>query len=416
MPQPPRDPAFDSSLALLLEGYEFISNRCNRYDTDLFTTRLLLQDTICMRGAEAAEFFYDRSRFQREGAAPELIKKTLLGTGGVQGLDGAEHEHRKAMFMAMMRPGEIQRLIDLTLKQWYAAAVQWGALDRVVLFEATMELLLRAVCAWSGVPLHQREVEERTNQMAAMIDAGGSIGLRLVRGVVARKQAERWAGDLVRRVRSGELEVPPERPLARIALHRTNEGDLLDEHDAAVELLNIIRPTVAVARYFVFAAHALHLFPAARESVAQGDEDAIERFVQEVRRFYPFFPFAAARTRHQLEWRGYVLPSGVRVLLDLFGTNRHPALWPDPDAFRPDRFANWDESPYDFIPQGGGDHFANHRCAGEWITIALMKSAVRFLTGSVRYQVPEQDLRIRLSRMPAIPESRFLIREVRLMS
>ncbi len=81
--------------------------------------------------------------------------------------------------------------------------------------------------------------------------------------------------------------------------------------------------------------------------------------------------------------------------------------------FRPERFRRWGGSAFNFIPQGGGDHYNNHRCAGEWITIELMERAVHLLTESMHYEVPEQDLRIDLSRMPAIPESRFVIGDVR---
>jgi fatty-acid peroxygenase len=42
-----------------------------------------------------------------------------------------------------------------------------------------------------------------------------------------------------------------------------------------------------------------------------------------------------------------------------------------------------------------------------------MKRAVRLLATEMQYDVPEQDLRIDLSRMPAIPKSRFVIRNVR---
>lgn len=61
---------------------------------------------------------------------------------------------------------------------------------------------------------------------------------------------------------------------------------------------------------------------------------------------------------------------------------------------------------------GGGDHETGHRCAGEWLTIELTKRAVRLLTGAMTYEVPPQDLRIDLSRMPAIPRSRFVVRRV----
>ena len=66
------------------------------------------------------------------------------------------------------------------------------------------------------------------------------------------------------------------------------------------------------------------------------------------------------------------------------------------------------------MPQGGGDYDTGHRCAGEWLTIALMKRAVRLLTTGMHYDVPEQDLRIDLSRLPAVPKSRFVIRDVAL--
>ena len=52
----------------------------------------------------------------------------------------------------------------------------------------------------------------------------------------------------------------------------------------------------------------------------------------------------------------------------------------------PDRFA--------FVPHGGGDPAAGHRCAGERVAVELLKGAVRVLA-SLRYDVPDQDLRYR---------------------
>jgi fatty-acid peroxygenase len=101
------------------------------------------------------------------------------------------------------------------------------------------------------------------------------------------------------------------------------------------------------------------------------------------------------------------------VLLDLYGTNHDARLWDKPDEFRPERFRKWSGSAFNFIPQGGGNHYRNHRCPGEWITIELMKDAVEFLAESIAYDIPPQDLRISMSRMPAIPRSRFVISNVR---
>lgn len=104
------------------------------------------------------------------------------------------------------------------------------------------------------------------------------------------------------------------------------------------------------------------------------------------------------------------------MLLDLYGMDRNSRIWGELEAFIPERFHQWDADAYNFIPQEGGDHYTGRRCTGERITISLMKVAVDFLTRSMTYAVPPQDLRINLSRMPAIPRSRFVIHDVRLVA
>lgn len=101
------------------------------------------------------------------------------------------------------------------------------------------------------------------------------------------------------------------------------------------------------------------------------------------------------------------------MILDLYGTNHDVRTWDAPEAFWPERFRQWDGNPFNFIPQGGGDHVVNHRCAGEWVTTELMKVAVRFLTSGVEYEVPAQDLRLDFARLPALPRSRFVIHNVK---
>src|SRR3546814_8326911 len=113
MPPIPHDLSFDSTFALLLDPYGFISKRCRRYGADLFQTRLLLRPTICMTGPEAAELFYRQDLFARRGATPGRIQKTLLGQGGVQGLDGEAHRHRKQIFMSLMTPRSEEHTSEL---------------------------------------------------------------------------------------------------------------------------------------------------------------------------------------------------------------------------------------------------------------------------------------------------------------
>lgn len=413
MPGFPRDKSFDSTLALIRDPYEFIAKRCRRYGSDLFQTRLMLRKTICMTGPEAAELFYDEERFVRRGATPGRIQKTLFGRGGVQGLDDEAHRHRKQMFMALMTPERIGDLGELTAAHWRAYARMWATMDRVVLYDEVRELLTRAVCVWAGVPLAEPEVGRRTAQVSALFDYAGSVGPKHWWSRLARKRAEQWIEGVIEQIRAGRLDLPEQSAARVIATYRDLNGELLSPRVAAVEVLNVLRPTVAISVFITFAAHALHQYPGCRETLQAGGDADLEAFVQEVRRFYPFFPSVMARVRRDFAWKGYRFPRGRRVVLDLYGTNHDRRAWDAPEAFRPARFLRWEGNPFNFIPQGGGDHHSNHRCPGEWITIELMKVAVGFLARRIAYDVPEQDPRIDRSRLPALPRSRFVIRNVR---
>src|SRR5262249_12228429 len=161
----------------------------------------------------------------------------------------------------------------------------------------------------------------------------------------------------------------------------------LDLKTAGVELLNVLRAVVAVARFIVFAAKALHEHPDARRRIATGDRQYLDRFVQEVRRLSPFFPFIGGPRGRPFEWPGYAFPGGTWVILDLYGTNRDPRSWKDPTAFRPERFRE-PANLFEFIPQGAGDAALTHRCPGEELTVQLMRTAVLLLLESVTYGVP----------------------------
>ena len=106
----PRDEGIDNTIDLMNEGFNFIPDRREKLGSDIFETRLIGQKAICIAGEEAAEIFYDDDKFKREGAMPKPLQKSLLGEGGVHGLDGEDHRHRKRMFLSMMTP---ERLEDM---------------------------------------------------------------------------------------------------------------------------------------------------------------------------------------------------------------------------------------------------------------------------------------------------------------
>jgi len=201
--------------------------------------------------------------------------------------------------------------------------------------------------------------------------------------------------------------------LHSIATFRDERGECLAPRVAAVELLNVLRPTVAISVYVACVAHALQAHPEARMRIADGEPGYLAAFVQEVRRYYPFFPAVAARVRRDFEWRGLRFATGTRAMLDLYGTNHDPRAWAVPHAFRPERFRGREADPYEFVPQGGGLHGGGHRCPGEWITVALTKVAAEFLATRLRYALPPQDLALDWARLPSLPKSGVVMDVVR---
>ncbi len=154
--------------------------------------------------------------------------------------------------------------------------------------------------------------------------------------------------------------------------------------------------------FVVLAAHALHRHPGWRDALAGGLDDDLEAFVQEVRRFYPFFPPVAAQVCREFVWDGWHFTKGARAMLDLYGTNHDDRAWPLPHEFRPERFLGSMPGLFDFVPHGGGR-------AQDPLSLVLMKLAARQLAVHLRYQVPAQDLDLQMDRPPALPRDRFIV-------
>ncbi|SFL77876.1 cytochrome P450 [Salibacterium qingdaonense] len=412
--QIPKEKGLDHTLDLLSEGFHFVPNRRDHLQSNIFQTRLMGKKAICLSGQEAARVFYDNRFFKRKGAAPKRVKKTLFGQNGVQGLDGEDHKHRKRMFLSLMTPDRLQELQTITQRLWAQKAEEWEKGDQVVLFDEAEEIMCRAACEWAGVPLPENEVKQRTTEFSRMIDAFGGTGFRYKKGKKARERSEKWIQQVIKQVRYGEQQPAPYTAAYIIAMHSERNGRKMVAAAAAVELINVLRPIVAIGRFIMFGALALHDYPDLEEKLLNTENEEYSRmFVQELRRYYPFAPFTGAVVRKDFLWNKYRLKKGTLVIMDIYGTNHHPDLWEDPEVFRPERFRGWEGHPFSFIPQGGGDHYTGHRCAGEWITIMLMKTSMEFLTGHMTYQVPEQDLRYDMARMPTLVNSGFIIENVK---
>lgn len=408
-----KENGIDHTMAFMQEGYLFIRNRVKQFHSDIFETRLLGEKVVCMTGEEAAAVFYDPERFMKNGAAPKHVQKTLFGENAIQCMDGKAHLHRKQLFLSLTAPEHQKRLSELIINKWEAALREWRSMDQIVLYDEAAKVLCETACEWAGVPLAKSELQSRAEDFCAMVDGFGSIGTRYFKGKNARNRAEQWIAGLIEEVRSGTLSVEGGTALHSMAFHREYDGAPIAINMAAIELINLLRPIVAISTFITFAALALHQYPECLDKLRASDSHYYDMFTQEVRRYYPFAPLLAGRVKKDFVWKEYYFSKGTLVLLDIYGTNHDVRIWEDPFEFEPERFRNWKGNLYSFIPQGGGAADKTHRCPGEGITVELMKKSIDFLVNKITYTVPKQTLSYPMDRIPTLPDSGFIISNVK---
>jgi fatty-acid peroxygenase len=353
---------------------------------------------------------------------PRVLAGPLFGRGGVHGLDGASHTHRKGLFVDVTRAPGPMELVARAAAEWESAREGWRPGTSLVVEHESVRVFGRAVFGWAGIDLPERQVDRIAHRLATIVDGFAVPGPAYARARLARRQTDTWATALVESVRDGAITPPAGTALATAAAWTCDDGALLPARTAAVELQNVLRPTIAVSRFAAFAVLALaqhgdwqrrlasELAPPAgvtRNVGAVPTRDSPAwAFAHEVRRLTPFVPLLAGLTNVELEHRGLRVPAGTRLLLDVVGTNRDARFWDRPLAFDPERFlpaaGGWE--PDALVPQGGGLVARGHRCPGEDTTLGLIATTSSFFA-ALPWMVPPQDLRVSGRRMPTRPAS-----------
>lgn len=403
------DHPHDRSLTFLSRPYHFIQRECRRRNTDAFDTSLLLEKTTCLLGADAARMFYSEPALVRHGAAPEPVRATLFGKGGVQELDGPAHRERRALMLGLLGAENVGRLTRRVRRYW-GSFDRWAPRRcRLPLYETAQHVLTLSACEWLGVPVRNGDLASLSADVASLFNDAARAGHLKARR--ARVRLERWLAGLVDEARASPESVDLG-PLfqALIAFRDSTTGEPLPPRIVAVEALNLIRPVVAVSVYITWMAHAILRDDALLRRLTHADAALRQAFVEEVRRFYPFFPAVMARVAQPFAWHGHAFEVGTRVMLDIHGTNHDPRHWSDPGIFRPERFLTDVPDSHAFIPQGGGPVAEGHRCPGEPATVAIMLASLEFLLATLpRHRAPI-DHGIAARRMPAMPMTRIYIR------
>ncbi|MFD1858939.1 cytochrome P450 [Aeromicrobium camelliae] len=386
----------DQSLSLIRRGYDF-TRWLRDDDPGPVTTRLMGRPATVIEGVEAARFFYSEPTLSRKGAAPPIPAMTLFGAGAIHSTDDDEHRHRKGQFVDLLDDTAAFEIARRAGAEWDRRVVELGYVPDV--FSMSCEVLFTAVRDWAGVSDEAIGVRRGTTQMVSMIDGFGSAGRRQLRAVKGRLGAQRWARAEIKRARkSGETETP----LGQVAAWTGPDGRPLPLSVAAVELLNVLRPTVAVAWFVAATAESFVEWPEYRFAVKVRSVDP-KAYAHELRRYYPFVPVLAAKPRTATSFEGHEVPAGGRFVIDIWQHLNDPKIWIDPENFRPERFNDRLVGQYDLIPQGGGDKNTGHRCPGEDVAIELIEVfAIRLAEfDAIEGQGPS--MRGNHSRMPPRP-------------
>lgn len=178
------------------------------------------------------------------------------------------------------------------------------------------------------------------------------------------------------RRRAGDLE-EREDILSLLMLARDEEGNALNDRELRDELLTLLlagHETTATS--LSWAVERLLRNPPALERLQaeldEGREEYLDAVIRETLRLRPVVPVVLRDLQQEVELGGHRLPAGTRIGCSITLAHRNPDIYPDPAAFRPERFLEAKPGTYTWIPFGGGVR----RCLGASFALFEMKQVL----------------------------------------
>jgi cytochrome P450 len=169
--------------------------------------------------------------------------------------------------------------------------------------------------------------------------------------------------------------------LAMLLEARHEDGSPMSRQEVRDELMTLLvagHETTASQLAWTF--ERLVRTPAVLERLADevrdgGEEDAyLSATIQESLRRRPVLGNAVPRfVRQPVEVGGWHYPKGVCLVANAYLIHHDPLIYPDPYAFRPERFLDEPPGTYTWIPFGGG----RRRCLGASCAQLEMKIVLR---------------------------------------
>ena len=377
---------------------------------DVFTLRLVGQPPwVMVSDPELVKRVFTASPDVLRAGEGNKILEPILGPTSVLLIDRDEHLRQRRLLLPpfhgdrMGRYGEVLReVVEAEIDRWPIgdAAPAWPHTQAI-----TLEVILRVVF---GVEERER-LDPLRAALRALVDfAGGTRGLALLMFSGAdRVRNHRLSG--FRQV----LDRADELVLAEIARHRDDpgleqrddilslllqarheDGSAMSDRELRDELMTLLvagHETTATA--LAWALERLVRNPEALErTVAEagvGGGPYTDAVLNETLRLRPVIPIVVRLVKEPFELGGHVIPADTLITPSVQLLHHRPDVYPDPTAFRPERFLDQPPGTYTWIPFGGGVR----RCIGASFALFEMRVVLSTLLSraSVRAAEPEPE-------------------------
>jgi cytochrome P450 family 135 len=383
LPPGPRIPEALQTIEWMARPTAFL-RRCGERYGDVFTIRVsttgapmvLTSDTELIR-----KLFTEYADVARGGASTTALEP-FVGSRSILLLDGAEHLRQRRLILPPLH-GETMRaqaplvaeLAERELASWprgepvatlprmraltleVVLRLVFGVRDRAEVepLRAAIERPLRITSSLPrliGLARGMRRPWQMFDRAVAVLDAE-------VAKAIARRRADPHEGSV----------------LDLLLAARDEDGEPLSDaelRDQLVTLLAAGHETTASGLAWAFERLSRH--PEALHRIRAGDDAYLDATVREVLRVRPVLVLTPRRLNAPLTFGGHDLPAGAFVSACSYLVHRRPDLYPDPLAFRPERWLEGRElPPYAFIPFGGG----GRRCPGAAFASMEMAEVLR---------------------------------------
>ncbi len=330
---------------------------------------------------------------RRNGLPPgrSFALEPILGALSVLLLEGEEHIARRRRMLPPFH-GERMRSYEAVMGEIVTAEIDSWPLGREFPIHArmqavTLEVILRAVFGVADGPrldrlrllLRDLLVETGTTRMQLM----GLFARRSGRDPLARVRVRLAQVDEALFAEIAEHRLRPDLEerddiLSMLMTASFEDGTAMDDKELRDQLMTLLlagHETTATALAWTFDLLLRHPVELGRlrDSLAAGDEEYLKATIAESLRLRPVIPLAGRRLAEDLVTDDLELPAGTDVTPAIWLTHTRAESYPEPFAFRPERFLGQAPETYAWIPYGGGVR----RCLGAAFAEFEMRIALR---------------------------------------